>query len=142
MEILSNIYITEEYTITPFVNKHFRGYSLGTPIHHKDLGDILNNRKLIPAMQQIMARPWRSAHGLISHQKTLLELEADDFANVLLLKSAGGDRLCLMIIGTKKVMEYVIIAFVGEEEVFESYLKDLNIPSIAVYSNIITKPEE
>lgn len=140
MEIVTNINMKNDYTIDKFMKKYI-GISMSPPIPHKELAGILDNRKLIPAIQQIMARTWRRIPGISNNQKTLIELQNDDFANIVLLNSPKGDKLSLIIMGNMKVIDFLTISYVGSEEMFEEYMKHLNIPMMTVYSNVLLNPE-
>lgn len=141
MEIITNIYYKPEYQISKFTRTYF-GLSMTTPIQHKVLASLLDNSNLIQAIEKIMARTWQGIPGLSNNQKTLIELADDDFANVLLLKSAQGDKLTIMVMGNKKYVDYLTIAFVGSKAKLEEYLKVLNIPEIAIYSNLLHLEED
>lgn len=136
MEIVSHIYFEESINIEAF-RKTFFGRCIIPPLHHKTIGEILNNRKITEALEVMCQTPWQGSKGLWGSQITSVILANDDVTRIMLLKSPQGDKLALALMGDATSAEVLSIAYIGNESLFKQYMKVLNIPEITLITNAI-----
>lgn len=147
MQVITNLNFKEDsYTLAPFLRKHFKP-TIIPMMSHKVVGEIMNGRNMISAIEQLMSMEWRIMRmvgTMTTGQRTLGELEDDTRLSVHLLQNAHKDKCIIMVSGDNKVIHHIVIAYVGDEKYFDKYLEELNISKLEVYSkdNLIHYEEE
>lgn len=145
MEIITNLdYNEETHTLEPFLRKHF-GPSLFPMVSHKVVGNIMNGRNMVQAMEQLMSMDWRTMRLVkptSTGQRTNVDLADGNTVSVHLLQSANKDKTVMMIVGDKKVINHMVIAYVGSEETFNGYLREIGITQYECYDNLIHLVED
>lgn len=141
MELLANIYHTEDYNLAGF-RRTFFGFCVMPPLHHSVLGRFLNNRKIMTALEAITQSNWQGAKKLWGNQITSITLANGDVTRLMLLKSPEGDKLTLALMGDATSVDVISIAYIGSEDRFKQYLKVLNIPEMVVYANLYHLSQE
>ena len=140
MEIITNLdYNEDNHTLHPFLKNHF-GPSMFPMVSHKVVGNILNGRNMIQAMEQLMSMQWRTMRLVkptSTGQRTLVDLEDGNTVSVHLLQSATKDKTVMMVVGDKKVINHIVIAYEGSEETFNGYLEEIGITQYECYDNLI-----
>lgn len=145
MEIITNLdYNEDNHTLHPFLKNHF-GPSMFPMVSHKVVGNILNGRNMIQAMEQLMSMQWRTMRLVkptSTGQRTLVDLEDGNTVSVHLLQSATKDKTVMMVVGDKEKILHMVIAYVGKPETFHQYLEELGVSKYECYDSIIHLEED
>lgn len=145
MEIITNIaYDGHRHALNAFTNKH-KKIMLIPMMHHKKVEDAFNNRNLVDAIEVILNYKWitgRLATNATTGQSTYLKLAGGIKAIVYLIANEAGDRLCLVDVDQPGAAKALIVAFVGDKNIFKHYMTQLNITDLEVYSRLLHLDEE
>ena len=145
MEIITNLeYNKERHRLEPFIINHFKP-AIFPMISHKVVGNIMDGRNMIQAMEQLMVLDWRTMLQIgtpSTSQKTIVTLADDRMVCIYLLQTHAKDKMVMMVVGNKKDIEHIVIAYVGNQAMFDDYLKELNVSQIECYNNLIHLEEE
>lgn len=145
MEIITNLdYNEETHTLAPFVRKYFKP-ALFPMVSHKVVGNIMNGRNMVQAMEQLLIMDWRTMRlvkPVSTGQRTLVDLEDGNTVSVQLLQSPTKDKTVMMVVGDKEKILHMVIAYVGKPETFHQYLEELGVSKYECYGNIIHLEEE
>lgn len=145
MEIIINLeYNKNHHQLESFIRQHFKP-AIFPMISHKVVGTIMNGRSMLQAIEQLMVLEWRTMRRIgnpSTAQKTLVSLADDSIVCVYLLQNHAKDKMVMMVVGNKKDIEHMVIAYVGEKGAFDDYLKDLNVSQIECYNNLLHLEED
>lgn len=145
MEIITNLnYNADEHNLHPFLHEHFKPV-LFPIVSHKAVGTIMNGRNMIQAMEKLLQLTWRTvrtSRPTESGQRTNVVLGDNTNVSVHLLQSGNKDKMVMMVTGDNESIHHLVIAYVGEKEMFHSYLKEMNISHLECYSNLIHLEED
>lgn len=139
MEIITNVtYNEHRHSLKAFCVKYER-MTIIPIIHHKTIRDAMHNRDMIKALEVIMSYDWISGRmraGTTIGQNSYIKLAGDIVVNVHIVINDKGDKLCIMDIIQRKTIHNMLIAYVGDTDVFNRYMVELGVSDFERYSDI------
>lgn len=139
MEIITNVtYNEHRHSLKAFCLKYEK-MSIMPIVHHKTVRDAMHNRDMIEALEVIMSYNWVTGNmrpNTTIGQNSYIKLAGDIVVNVHVIVNDKGDKLCIMDAIQRKTIHNMIIAYVGDTQVFNHYMTELNISELERYSDI------
>jgi hypothetical protein len=139
MEIITTVvYDGHRHSLNAFVKKHIK-IMIIPMMPAKVVHDAMNNRNMIDTISVILQYNWipgRLKEGATTGQRTYLKLAGGLQAVVHLIINSAGDRLCMIDIIEPEAPRALIVAYVGNRAAFDTYMREMNITELELYSRL------
>lgn len=138
MEIISHLlHNPERHSVVEFLKLRFKPFFIHLMDPRKVAG-FLNHHTSIQAIENMISHKWtpmRMAADKLTGQTVHIKLSGGAWCHVYLIINGHGDRMVMLLSGEASDLNYIEFGYVGSEETYNAFMKQLNFTELEVTMN-------
>lgn len=145
MEIITKVkYDSKRHAVVHFLKHDIKPFYIQL-MDPKIVRRTVNGSTHIETVEALIQHKWtgiRVAPKTAIGQLVPIMLNHDHWVHIHLIINGQKDRMVLLVAGIDKTPAYIHMSYVGKKEVFDTYIKGMNINDFELYSGLTHHVED